>query len=161
MHNPIPQTKLLNLPVAFFAIAAVIVAFSLQMSWGLYPCSLCIAQRYVFLLLGLTAIFRQAAPARADNGLRILQGLIGLTGIGLAAKNVYVLLVPSSTCGRDTLSEFINSLPSAENWPAVFKATGMCSDPVPPVLGIPFPVWSLSLLILLTAVVLQRQTPTP
>lgn len=128
-----------QLIVAFFSFAAVIIAVSLQQAWTLYPCSLCISQRYTFLALGLVALSRFAAPSM-DKWLRYVHVLVSWTGIGLAAKNCYVLIFPSVTCGRDAIADFINDLPMAEAWPAIFKATGMCSDPVPPVAGIPFQI---------------------
>lgn len=157
MYIAEPQSRVANLVVAFLSFAAVIIAVALQEQWKLNPCSLCIAQRYIFLVLGVTAVLRYASPAVFDKGWRVIQGFIGVTGLAVAAKNVYVLVVPSPTCGRDSLSEFLNELPSAVHWPKVFEATGMCSDPIPPVAGIPFPGWSFALFLLLTIMVLRRQ----
>lgn len=157
MYIAEPHSRAANLVVAFLSFAAVIIAVALQIQWNVYPCSLCIAQRYLFLALGLTAILRYAVPAVLDKPWRVTQGLIGIAGLAVAAKNLYVLVVPSPTCGRDSLSEFLNELPSALHWPTVFEATGMCSDPIPPVAGIPFPAWSFALFALLTIMVIKRQ----
>lgn len=157
MHIAEPQSRAANLVVAFLSFAAVIIAVALQIQWKLNPCSLCITQRYLFLALGLTSILRYASPGLLDKPWRVTQGLIGVAGLAVAAKNIYVLVVPSPTCGRDSLSEFLNELPSAVHWPTVFEATGMCSDPIPPVAGIPFPGWSFALFMLLTLMVLKRQ----
>jgi disulfide bond formation protein DsbB len=52
---------------------------------------------------------------------------------------------PHIECGRDRVSEFINSLMLADMYPKVFMAFGGCADAVPPFLGLSYPAWSLIL----------------
>lgn len=126
------------LAVSAFSFGAVAVAAALQFSWGLYPCSLCIIQRYGFLIVGLAALAAAMSPHRAWP---TLLSFGALAGFAAAARNIWVQHFPSPECGRDALSSFLNGLPTVDLWPAMFEATGMCSDPIPDVLGLSFPAW--------------------
>lgn len=138
-----------SLTLAALSAMAVGLAAWLQYAWELRPCSLCIAQRYLFLLLGVVSLMHALSPRGGRLhwlGFCAQWAVLGTLAL-VAAKNVWVLVVPSPSCGRDKLADFLVGLPLAQWWPAMFEPTGMCSDPVPPLLGLPFPAWSAILAI--------------
>lgn len=143
MANPQPAhpsalTRRLYLSVSALSFGAVAVAGVLQSAWDLYPCSLCILQRYGFLVVGVSAL---GAAVSTRRGWPAVLTLGALAGFGAAARNIWVQHFPSPECGRDALSTLLNGLPTVKLWPAMFEATGMCSDPIPDVLGLSFPTW--------------------
>jgi protein dithiol:quinone oxidoreductase len=137
----------LLLLIALLSFGAVALAVYLQQSLKLNPCPLCIAQRYLFILLGLCALF--GAMASWMGSLRPLLAALGaviaIGGIGVAVRHLYVAANPMTDCGRDRISEFVNSLALADLYPKVFMAFGGCGDAVPPFFGLSYPVWSLLL----------------
>ncbi len=138
------------------AVVALAAALYMQhgKGLGLQPCTMCIIQRYAFLLIGLAAILSILVPFRPIRVLWVVIGLVGaLGGIIAAVRNLWVLTHPEILCGRDPIELFLNSLPTAQWFPKVFVALGLCSDPIPPLLGLPLPAWSLMGL-LLSAVLL-------
>lgn len=144
--------------VSLFALGA---ALYMQHIKGLQPCTLCIIQRYAFAWVGLCAIVALALPFLAVRLLATAVGLLGvLGGMVAAARNLWVMYHPDILCGRDPVEVFLNDLPSAQWFPKVFVAMGLCSDPIPPLLGLPLPAWSLiSLLALGVLLVLGIRRP--
>ena len=139
------QSLILGL-VAADCIAAVLIAVYLQSAWELYPCPLCILQRYFFIALGSFALFSMLLkPGKLRNFSTGFCLLLALGGGAAAAWHVWILHHPAAGCGRDAVGEFINGLPMAQWFPSVFYATGSCIDEIPPVLGMSFPVWALIL----------------
>jgi len=143
------------------SVLALSVATYLQYAWALNPCSLCIGQRYAFLLTGLAGALLFAAP----RGFRVLAmglaAVAALGGLGLAARNLWVQAYPSPSCGMDAFAGFLNDLPWVSLWPSMFEATGMCSDVIPNVLGVSFPGWALlgfaAILLLLCVRMLRKK----
>jgi disulfide bond formation protein DsbB len=133
--------------IGLASLGAVALAVYLQQSLKLNPCPLCIAQRYLFIGLGIVALL--AAASSYTGALRLLLGGLGvvvaLTGIGLAVRHLYVSANPLIDCGRDRVSEFINGLMLADMYPKVFMAFGGCGDKVPPFFGLSYPTWALIL----------------
>ena len=140
--------------IAMDCIAAVIIAVYLQSAWELYPCPLCILQRYFFIALGVAALLGMVSKRGGlRDGWSTLCLLLALGGSAVAGRHVWILQHPEAGCGRDAVGEFVNGLPMAQWFPSVFYATGSCIDEIPPVLGVAFPVWAL-ILFSLTALVL-------
>lgn len=136
-------------------IAFGLVGFALYEQHYQYldPCPLCILQRYAFLFAGLFALL--AAAAGTGRGGRVLTGLgalAALAGAATAGWHVWILHHPAVDCGRDVVEAFVNNLPTAKMWPQVFFASGLCGFPLPPVLGVSIPVWSLVWLLVLALV---------
>ena len=144
-----------NLLVVLGATVALTAALYMQHVKGLQPCTMCIIQRYAFLVVGLAAILALVVPFRAIRWFSVPIGLLGAAvGIIAAIRNLWVLSHPEILCGRDPIELFLNGLPTAHWFPKVFVALGLCSDPIPPLLGLPLPVWSLIGLALLAALLL-------
>ena len=140
---------------AFFLLIAVIpfgvvgYALYLQHVEGLQPCPLCILQRFAFLGIGVFSLLAALSSATRLlwHGLGMLSGLAGLC---VAGYHVSLLLDPTATCGIDPIENWINALPTAKWLPQVFEADGLCVGPMPPVLGLSVPVWSLIWLLILS-----------
>ena len=126
------------------SIGSLAAALYMQHGQGLQPCTMCIIQRYAFLWVALCAAVAMIIPL---SGVRLVASLIGvigaLGGIAAAVRNLWVLYHPEILCGRDPVEVFLNGLPTAQWFPKVFIALGLCSDPIPPLLGLPLPAWSL------------------
>jgi disulfide bond formation protein DsbB len=54
-----------------------------------------------------------------------------------------VIAYPESSCGLDPLEVFINQFSFVQAIPFFFKADGFCSMPLPPILFLSVPSWSL------------------
>ena len=116
----------------------------MQHGKGLQPCTLCIIQRYAFIWVGLWALIALLLPYRAGRLVAALVGGLGaLGGMVVAGRNLWVMAHPDILCGRDPVEIFLNQLPTAQWWPKVFMALGVCSDPIPPLFGLALPAWSL------------------
>lgn len=137
------------------AILALGTALFMQHGQGLQPCTLCIIQRYAFVWLGLCALLAIMAPWRPLRLLVTLLALLGAVGGMVAAgRNLWVLAHPDILCGRDPVEIFLNGLPTAHWLPEVFVASGLCSSPIPPLLGLPLPAWSLIGLLVLAGLLI-------
>lgn len=140
---------------AFFLLLALIsfglvgFALYLQHAKGLQPCPLCVMQRFAFVAIGLFSLLAVAA----QNTRSLWQGLAmlsGVAGIAVAGYHVSLLLNPKATCGIDPMENWVNNLPTARLLPDLFYSDGLCTAPLPPVLGLSIPAWSLIWLVLLT-----------
>jgi disulfide bond formation protein DsbB len=150
MHSPRTTAPLCYSLVILGAIIALAAALFMQHGKGLQPCTLCIIQRYAFIWVGLWALIALLLPYRTVRLLAALAGGLGaLGGMVTAGRNLWVMAHPDILCGRDPVEIFLNQLPTAQWWPKVFMALGLCSDPIPPLFGLALPAWSmLGLLIL-------------
>lgn len=143
------RATLLNLGIAGLSFGAIAAAGILQSAWHLQPCTMCIVQRYAFLVVGLLALGRLlGADGKAAVVSRATSNLVALIGALASLRVQWAISVPSATCGRDKVAALLNNLPWVDTWPALFEATGVCGDPVPPVVGLPFHVWSLAIFII-------------
>lgn len=131
-------------------------ALYLQLVEGLLPCPLCVAQRIAYWLIGITAIFaffNQSSVSR-----KIFCGLIAaftLIGATIAARHAWLIRYPESfECGISPEEAFLNALPLAEWWPAMFEANGDCADTSWKFLSLTLPDWSLIAFMLIGVAVL-------
>lgn len=136
--------------VLLAAVVSIGIALYMQHGKGLQPCTMCIIQRYAFVWMALCALFALILPFRPARILLSVAGIIGALGGAVAAvRNLWVMNHPEILCGRDPVELFLNGLPTAQWLPKVFMALGLCSDPIPPLLGLALPTWSLIGLIVL------------
>jgi disulfide bond formation protein DsbB len=140
---------------AFFLLIALVsfglvgYALYLQHAKGYEPCPLCVMQRFAFVAVGFFCLL----AAAAQNTRSLWQGLgmlSGVAGIAVAGYHVSLLLNPKASCGIDPLENWVNALPTARVLPQLFRSDGLCTAPLPPVLGLSIPAWSLIWLVLLT-----------
>ena len=142
---------------ALIALALLAEAQVLQHLKGQAPCPLCVLQRAAFALVALVALvgaIQQPGPRGAARYSAAL-ALAALTGLGIAIRHVWVLYHPKFGCGIDLLEQFVNDLPTAKLLPWLFRASGECTAPHDPILGLQVPEWALVwfCLMLLAAIV--------
>jgi len=127
-------------------LALVAVALVLQHLKGQAPCPLCVLQRAGFLLVAVIAL--AAAIQQPRRGGVVIYAaalaLAALSGLGVAIWHVWSLYHPKFGCGRDVMEEFVNNLPTANLLPWLFHASGECTAPHEPILGLQVPEWSLT-----------------
>ena len=144
-----------------FALGAgglALVAFAvfyLQERLGLLPCPLCVVQRIAFILFALTALVAAAhKPLGAARWLYLgLLDLWATLGAAVAGWQVYLTYHPQAAeCGISAEERFLNSLPLAKWWPAMFEANGDCTKVYWKFLGLSIPELSLIAFVLLSAI---------
>ena len=138
--------------IAALAFGALGTAYTLQQAWTLQPCTMCIVQRYSFLIIGLGAVGRILFCRPLAELFRLAMLPAVVVGVLASARIQWAISVPSMSCGRDKIAAFLNNLPWVELAPNAFEATGICGDPVPPVLGLPFHACSAILFVAIVAV---------
>jgi protein dithiol:quinone oxidoreductase len=139
--------------ISFYSFALIAIALFLQhvgyQDVLFNPCPLCILQRIAFITLGIFSLFAGALP-RVSKIFVALAGLSGLAGVGLSARHVWLLLNPQVSCGLDPLEIWINHFELTQKLDWLLKADGLCTAPLPHILGLQVPVWSLINFIIVT-----------
>ncbi len=132
----------------FIACAALIAdaVFYMQEQLGLDPCPMCILQRYVFIVVGLTALVA-AIHHPGPRGTKVYGGLVllfALVGAGVAIRHSYIqhFPPPALSCGTD-LEFLLNAFPLTQALPKIFSGTGDCSAVTWKFLGLSIPEWAL------------------
>jgi protein dithiol:quinone oxidoreductase len=139
-------------------------SYYLQGVKHLLPCPMCVAQRIVYAAIGLTALIA-AVHGPGLMGRRAYAGLMGLfalTGLGSAARQVWLTYHPQSfDCGISPEEAFLNALPLAKWWPGMFEAEGDCAKVAWKFLGLSIPELSAiaftGFLLLGVALMLRRR----
>lgn len=130
---------------AFLSLGLVIFAVILQQvgyqGVSFLPCPLCILQRVGYLSIATFCLLAAGiSPLRKFfHGLATLSATYGLF---VAARQVWLLSHPESSCGIDPLETWINQFELAQGLPWLFKADGICSAKLPSILGLQVPEWS-------------------
>jgi disulfide bond formation protein DsbB len=106
------------------------------------PCPLCILQRIAFLLIAVMSLMAFCFE-KTRKIFYYLALLAVLAGIAIAIRHQWVIAHPESLCGLDPLEVFINQFSFVQAVPSFFKADGFCSMPLPPILFMSVPSWSL------------------
>jgi disulfide bond formation protein DsbB len=144
-------SKTLLAAVAATCIALLGAALYLQLAQNMYPCPYCILMRYAFSAVALFCIVALALPAMARRVVTGAGVLFALIGAALAGKHAWILAHPDTSCGMEPWENAMNHLPTAEMFPKLFKATGMCTDIYEPIMGLEIPEWALLWFLLLAA----------
>ncbi|HBZ29829.1 MAG TPA: disulfide bond formation protein B [Nitrosomonas nitrosa] len=147
----------------FLSCASLIgYALYLQEIKGLLPCPLCVAQRMAYWGVGLTALLAFLHNPK-KIGYRLYGGfmlIFALLGTLIAGRHAWLIRYPESfECGISPEEAFLNALPIAEWWPAMFEANGDCADVSWQFLSLTIPDWSLIaflILFLLAAYVVMK-----
>ena len=147
----------------FLSCASLIgYALYLQEIKGLLPCPLCVAQRMAYWGVGLTALLAFLHNPK-KIGYRLYGGfmlIFALLGMLIAGRHAWLIRYPESfECGISPEEAFLNALPIAEWWPAMFEANGDCADVSWQFLSLTIPDWSLIaflILFLLAAYVVMK-----
>lgn len=137
-----------------FLVCAGLIGYALYLQQvdGLLPCPLCVAQRIAYGGLGLTALFAflhnpQKIGHRLYSSLMLVFALLGIT---IASRHAWLIRYPESfECGISPEEAFLNALPIAKWWPAMFEANGDCAEVGWQFLSLTIPDWSLIAFLLL------------
>lgn len=132
----------------FLACAGLLgYAFYLQEVKHLLPCPLCVAQRLAYWLAGLTALLAFLHNP-LTTGRRIYSGLLvilTLTGALVALRHAWLIRHENAfECGISIEERFMNALPFAKWWPAMFEANGDCALVTWKFMSLAMPDWSLA-----------------
>lgn len=117
------------------------------------PCPLCILQRIGYAGIALCS-FLAIGFIRFRLFFHVAAIAFSIFGLSMAVRQLWVIAHPNVSCGIDPLEVFINQIALTQSVPWFFKADGFCSAPLPPLLGLSVPVWSLIWLSILTLVLL-------
>ena len=132
--------------LSFISLGLVAFAVILQQvgyqGVSFLPCPLCILQRIGYLGIGLSCLLA-ANFTSVRKFFHITAILFALYGFGVAARHIWLLSHPSTSCGLDPLEVWINQFQVAQALPWLFKADGLCSAKLPAILGLQVPEWSL------------------
>ena len=131
-----------------FLTCAGLIAFALYLQYyvSLEPCPLCMLQRVAFIVLGIFLLIGALhGPGRA--GSRVYAGLAGLaalTGVGLAARHIWLQYNPPqiASCSGDIYSQ-LERLPLGRVIVNALYATGDCAKVDWTLLGLSIAEWSL------------------
>lgn len=139
-----------HLFVAIFLACAGGLAFGLYLQEyrSLLACPMCVAQRIAYFAVGITALVAAIHdPGRA--GRFVYSGLAGtfaLAGLVVALRQVWLIYHPQlADCGISPEEAFLNALPLAKWWPAMFVANGDCARVTWTFLGFSIPELSAAL----------------
>ncbi len=122
-----PNRTLVFIGLIPFALLAV--GLYLQHVVGLEPCPMCIVQRYIMLIFGITAFLVAVSRSRQIQGLGFsLLALESMGGAYVAARQSWLQWYPPEVvmCGRDFYG-MIETFPLKRAIPMIFKGGGDCS----------------------------------
>ena len=116
----------------------------LQHGLGLEPCPMCVVQRYVFVLIALTALIARFGSGRGwQIGGAALMLLLAGFGAFVAARQSWLQWYPPeiASCGRDIYG-MIENFPLQRAIPMIFKGSGDCTKVDWTFLGASIANWS-------------------
>ena len=146
MTSPENHMKLFFLFILFSCLGLLIYALYLQHVKGLLPCPLCVAQRVVYGLMGLTALLAliHKPGIFGNRSYCALMSAWALLGGIVAARHAWLIRYPEAfECGISPEEAFLNALPIAQWWPEMFEANGDCASIDWKFLSLTIPDWSL------------------
>lgn len=142
--------------IAAAALGAVAAALVTQHGFDMQPCPWCVLQRVIFVAIGLVGALgwfwrRPAGQLATGLAVSVLAGL----GVAAALWHYFVANV-SASCNLTLADRIVSGLGLDALLPQVFAATASCADAKVTLLGVPYPLWSLTMFVLLgTAVTLK------
>ncbi|MBI2314415.1 MAG: disulfide bond formation protein B [Betaproteobacteria bacterium] len=152
--------------MAIFLACAGSLAFGLYLQEyrNLLACPMCVVQRIAYFGIGLTAL-AGAIHDPARIGRYVYSGLAGtfaLTGLAVALRQVWLVYHPQlAECGISPEEAFLNALPLAKWWPAMFTANGDCARVTWSFLGLSIPELSAALFLGLLALAILAAFVSP
>jgi protein dithiol:quinone oxidoreductase len=154
-----------NLHLAIFVYVTSLILFAVYSEHVLemIPCSLCITQRFFFIVVGIIGLIAAIHNPKAwGRKLYPLLGLIfALIGAAFAARQLWLQSLPEDqvpACGPG-LAYILEAFPPVEALKLLLKGDGNCAH-VDKILGLSYALWSLiafGLLILLNLFLLFRK----
>lgn len=144
------------LAIAVLCFGAVGAALVTQHGFDMRPCPWCVLQRAIFVTIALAASIGWLWRSRAGQ---LVSGLAAsvLALLGVAAALWHFFVAADSASCNLTLADRIVSGLGLDTWlPQVFAATASCADAKVKLLGLPYPLWSLSVFALLGTVAILK-----
>ena len=138
-------------------IAALSVAYYLQHVELLEPCPWCIAQRILFMIVGLIALL-----ALVHRNWRRMYTLVGsffaVAGVAAAAYHLWLQSRPQEavSCMGGWLEKTLDASRLGALWPEMFQYEGPCVLAPWDMLGLSIPEWSLTCFVALSATMIGR-----
>ena len=126
------------------------VGVVLQHGFGMQPCSWCVLQRFVFLLVGVACALAAWSPGgkRARRAFASLGALLSVAGLAAALYQQFVAS-KSASCAMTLADRIVMQLSLHEIAPWMFMPTAPCNEANVALLGVPFAVWSATAFLLL------------
>ncbi len=146
-------TTLLGLGCFLMFGYALFVQYRMQLE----PCPLCIFQRIATVGLGVVLLVAAAIPQNwrlAGNISTLLILLVGLAGMGVSARHLYIQSLPPGevpVCGA-SLDYMMDVFPLTDVLRKVLTGSGECAKIDWTLLGLSMPGWVLLGLLALTSV---------
>jgi disulfide bond formation protein DsbB len=141
--------------IAVLCLAAVGTALVTQHVFDMQPCPWCVLQRLIALTIALVALLDLAWRAPLGQRLGTLTLLLlSLCGIAAALWHHFVA-TSSISCNRTLAERIISGLSLDALLPAVFEPRASCADAAVKLLGVPYPLWSLTLFVLVAVQALR------
>ena len=139
-------TPLLWLAIALTGMALVAGSFIMVAWLKLQPCPLCVAQRTLFMLMGVAALAAFFAhrnlAGRVAGGLAVLTAL---SGVAVAGYQIWMQHQPANmfSCGAET--NFVEDIVYwlGQHVPVLLDAPGVCQDTALLIFGYSLAVWAL------------------
>ncbi|WP_330926761.1 disulfide bond formation protein B [Candidatus Sororendozoicomonas aggregata] len=122
-------------------------SFYLQHAQGLEPCPICVSQRIVFTLLGVTSLLASLQNPEA-LGIKIyslLTAVFGAAGAGLAIRQLWIQHLPPDQAPNcmPGLEYLVDILPPTDLLRVMLTGTGDCATVQWVFLGLSIPGWTL------------------
>jgi disulfide bond formation protein DsbB len=137
------KSKPVLLAVAFVSLALLAIALYLQHVENMLPCPLCVIQRYAFAAIAIICLITAFGKESTAKIGAAFAALASIAGAGVAGWHIYIKANPTVSCGIDPLETSLNTIPTANLLPFLFKADGLCTTEYAPILGLSLPQWSL------------------
>lgn len=142
-----PTARLLWSLLGVGCLGLVAGSLILTALMDLHPCSLCIFQRLLFMVIGLLALLAAwLAPRSAALAPGLLVLVCAAAGIAMSAYQVWLQAQPpfTATCGGGILDQVdVLVVWLGDRVPLLFLATGLCEESGPPILGLNLAQWAL------------------
>jgi disulfide bond formation protein DsbB len=133
---------------ALLSLSGLGIALLTQHVFGMLPCAWCVFQRLICVVIAVVALlglaWRSRSGALVSAALTLLAGLGGVT----AALWHFFVASHSTSCNLSLAEKIVSGLSLDEALPAVFMPMASCADATARLLGVPYPLWSLSLFVM-------------
>ena len=142
-----PESRSLYVLVCMAALAVVACSLYLEFIMAYEPCPLCLSQRLVIAIIGVSALVAGAhnPSGRGRTCYAALLTLLSAGGAGLALRQLYLQSLPPDQVPAclPSLSYLMDVLPWQDLLGVMLSGTGDCAEDSGSLLGLGLPVWTL------------------
>ncbi len=149
------STRHIQWAIFIYVTALILFAVYSEHVMEMIPCSLCITQRFFFILVGVIGLIAaiQNPKAWGRQLYPTLGFLLALIGAAFASRQLWLQSLPEDqvpACGPG-LSYILEAFPPVEALKLLLKGDGNCAH-VDRILGLSYALWSLMAFVLLLLV---------